>query len=387
MKTLALCKENIDTFAENKVVLFGDHRNAYFLHDTAYTGKFFNLEVRENWDLVKQRSPEWFKLQKTAKVTGSTLYRALGLESLSDLKSHHYEFIKNRSPPDFPDNVKLRLQYGQTNEKHVIATLVGGLLPSLKPNCFSFLEVGPQFVAVKGEEKFIEVSADGVIRCLKGETCDHGGDFKKENLIPIEAKTVFPDLSKPLEPHYRVPARYVPQCLAQMAVYKSKNHWLLSYTQTSCTLLHLRFHSFLWEKMMETVYDLHGGDKPRVPAKLHPQTSNLREMIKQYTHTHCTFVCEIPSFRGIEGVLKEGEIISPYSVCDVRSPQHLDAAEIQTQCQTIAFEGKPLLYVWLESGTQLATRVDYAPTYVLHVYTICLRFSQRISVSTAFLSL
>ena len=65
-------------------------------------------------------------------------------------------------------------------------------------------------------------------------------------------------------------------------------------------------------------------------------------MIKEYTHTHCTFVCEIPSFRAIEGVLKEGEIISPYSVCDVRSPQCLDTAEIQTQCQTIAFEGKPL---------------------------------------------
>ena len=329
MKTLALCNANIDTFAENKVVLFREQKNAHFLHETSYTSRFFNLELRKNWDLIKQRTPEWFKLCRTAKVTGSTLFRALGLESLSDLKSHHYKFIKKRSPPEFPDDVKLRLQYGQNNEKHVIATLVGALLPGLKPNCFVFLEVGPQFVSVKGDNNFMEVSADGVIRCLNGENCDHAGHLEKENIVPIEAKTVFPDLTKPLEPHYRVPAQYVPQCLAQMAVYNTKNHWLLSYTQTSCTLLHMHFHSPLWEKMLEIVHDLHGGDKPKVPSKLHPQTASLREMIKNYTYTHCTFVCEIPSFRGMEGILKEGEIISPYSVCDMRTPQELDPAEIE----------------------------------------------------------
>ena len=342
MRTLAMCRQNLDVFEENKVVQLSKQNNAYFLLDTENTRKYFNLELPENSNLIKQRSPEWFNLRKEAKVTGSTLYKALGLESLGHLKSHHYEFIKKRNPPEFPPEVKVRLQYGQENEKHVIATLVGGFLPALKPKCFAFMEVGPKLMTIKGEKNFIEVSADGLIRCLSSDNCNHNGILDQQKLIPVEAKTVYPDLSKPLEPHYKVPARYVPQCLAEMAAFDATSLWLLSYTQTSCSLLLLHFHDILWKEMIAIAHDLHGGEKPKVPVKLHPMTQTLRKMVNDYTDIHCTFLCEIPSFRGIEGVLRQSEFISPYSVCDIRDNPEVDCDDIEHQSESISFEGKPL---------------------------------------------
>ena len=155
--------------------------------------------------------------------------------------------------------MKVRLQYGQENEKHVIATLVGGFLPALKPKCFAFMEVSPKLMTIKGGKNFIEVSADGLIRCLSSDNCNHNGILDQQKLIPVEAKTVYPDLSKPLEPHYKVPAHYVPQCLAEMAAFDATSLWLLSYTQTSCSLLLLHFHDILWKEMIAIAHDLHGG--------------------------------------------------------------------------------------------------------------------------------
>ena len=343
MRTLSMCRRNSDIFVDSKVVQLSQQKNAYFLLNIDNIRQHFNLELPENSDIIKQRSPEWFTLRKKAKVTGSTLYKALGLESLAHLKSHHYEFVKKRTPPDFPPDVKLCLQYGQENEKHVVATLVGAFLPALKLKCFAFMEVGPKLMTIKGESNFIEVSADGVIRCLSSVSCNHDGILDQQHLIPVEAKTVYPDLSKPLEPHYKVPARYVPQCLAEMAAFDATSLLLLSYTQTSCSLLLLHFHHILWKEMIEIAHNLHGGEKPKVPVKLHPMTQNLWKKVNAYINTHCTFVCEIPSFHGIEGVLQESEFISPYNVCDIRNFPQVDCHAIEHQSESIAFEGKSLL--------------------------------------------
>ena len=71
-------------------------------------------------------------------------------------------------------------------------------------------------------------------------------------------------------------------------------------------------------------------------------TQNLRKKVNDYINTHCTFVCEIPSFRGIEGVLQESEFISHYNVCDIRNFPQVDCHAIEHQSESIAFEGKSL---------------------------------------------
>ena len=317
LSTLAMSRKNSDVFTNSKVVSLHLQNNAHFLFDAERNSQFFDKDLPENFDLIKQRSPQWHALRQKAKVTGSTMYKALGLESLVALKQHHYEFVKKRKPPDFSPEIKLRLQYGQENEKHAVATLLGGFLPAFRPSCYSYLEVGPVMLTVYGEQNFIEVSADGVIRCVRGEDCPQKQKWPYHEVIPIEVKTVYPDHTKPLQPHYRIPPRYVPQCLAEMYVYKCKKLWLISYTENSAALITVLFDTILWEKMLRIAHELHGGEKPKVPVKLHTETKQLWEMISKYTESNSTFVCEIPSFRGVEGTLRESEILSPLSYCDI----------------------------------------------------------------------
>ena len=342
LKTLSACMKNSDVFCDSKIVDFGQQNNSYFLFSCERNSQFFDLNSPENTDLVKQRSDVWFQMRKNAKVTGSTLFNALGLSTLANLKSHHYKFVRRRPPPDFPDDVKQRLKYGQDNEKHGIANIVGAFLPTFKSSCFSYVEVGPTFLTVYGEENFMEVSPDGVLHCLNGETCENRTTLDKHNIIPVEVKCVYPDSSKPLQPHYNLPLQYIPQCLSQMAAYSSPDLWFVSYTENSCTLFILRFHKALWDKMMKIAHELHGGDKPKVPTKLHKETNSLRLMLHSYTKTHCTLLAEITSFHGVETALREGEIISPYNACDMRPVVNLDIENIQQLSHGIGFEAKTL---------------------------------------------
>ena len=136
-------------------------------------------------------------------------------------------------------------------------------------------------------------------------------------MIPIEAKTVYPNHTTPLQPHYRIPPRYIPQCLAEMYAYNCKKLWLISYTENSAVLITVLFDKILWQKKLRIAHELYGREKPKVPVKLHTEMKQLREMISKYTESHCTFVCEIPSFRGVAETLRESEILSPLSYCDV----------------------------------------------------------------------
>ena len=341
LKALATARRNLDVFCENRVVFLQEQNNAFHLYPPEKVGITFDLSLRKNSDIVKQRSNEWFQLRKHVKVTGSTLHRALGLESLSELKQHHYQFIKKRPKPPFPEDVQKRVDYGKGNEKNAIASIVGGLLCAYKPRCYAFQEVGSLFGTVK-EENFILVSPDGVLQCIGGENCPLNNKIEQHSLIPLEVKCVYPDTSKPLQPMYNLPARYVPQCLSEMAVYNAKYMWFGSYTVTSMSLIRVIFDQKLWEKMISIAFDLHGGEKPRVPTKLHPDTKELKQLVSSFIEKNCVFLCEVPSFRCVESVLRESTFLSPHSFCSVRREEKLDIDNLQRQSKVITYECVPL---------------------------------------------
>ena len=110
MQCLAECRRNMEVFSSQPVVNLHEQNNAVFLFSAERNSQYFDLSLSQNYDIIKQRSATWLTLWKTAKVTGSTLYNALGLSSLSDLKQHHYQFIKKCSPLPFSDDVKKRLE-------------------------------------------------------------------------------------------------------------------------------------------------------------------------------------------------------------------------------------------------------------------------------------
>ena len=92
---------------------------------------------------------------------------------------------KKRAPLPFPEDGKKRLRYGAENEKHVIATVLGNLMPSLLPRCFAYQEVAAVFLTVGNEEKFMEVSTDGLLMCFGGENCSERKSTENHYSIPL----------------------------------------------------------------------------------------------------------------------------------------------------------------------------------------------------------
>ena len=108
--------------------------------------------------------------------------------------------------------------------------------------------------------------------------------------IPLEAKCIYLDSLKPIEPMYQMYACYVPQTLAEMAAYSCNCLWLVSFVVRSVVLLQVRFDVELWQKMCHVCIDLHRGEKPKVPVKLHPLTKSLKADVTKFITTHCTFI-------------------------------------------------------------------------------------------------
>ena len=65
---------------------------------------------------MKQRSHLWYKLCREAKVTGSPLYKGLGLDTLKLKKEHFEEFILKENPKPFSEEVQKMIDYGTKNE-------------------------------------------------------------------------------------------------------------------------------------------------------------------------------------------------------------------------------------------------------------------------------
>ncbi|VDI45018.1 Hypothetical predicted protein [Mytilus galloprovincialis] len=100
-----------------------------------------NKDTNDDTRKIKQRSEEWFSIRKQAKVTGSTLYKAIGLENLSSMRDHFDNVICNLKEAPKNQFTIAAMQHGTDNEINAMSTLVGKILPSLFPD-MEFYEEG-----------------------------------------------------------------------------------------------------------------------------------------------------------------------------------------------------------------------------------------------------
>ena len=83
-----------------------------------------SLDDNKILSTINQRSIAWFSVRKTAVLTGSTLYKALGFDRLKAQKAH-YETVLQGKEPSTPDSETLkRMEYGSRNEINAVTTLV-----------------------------------------------------------------------------------------------------------------------------------------------------------------------------------------------------------------------------------------------------------------------
>ena len=135
--------------AENKYVKLHKQHNFFGLLPSEYVSHHMNLEIEPNTKYCSQYSTLWWKLHKKAVITGSTLYKGLGFETLKAEREHINLFVKNRPAPQVPPEVQKYMEFRKNNEVHVISTLVSTLLPALKPSCYTSMKLDPDLSTEK----------------------------------------------------------------------------------------------------------------------------------------------------------------------------------------------------------------------------------------------
>ena len=163
---------------------------------------------------------------------------------------------------------------------------------------------------------------DGITQCKHGEVCtkDHRGRKK----IVVEVKCHYPSEDFPKFPMYRLPTRYIPQMLAEMAVHGVEELWLLSYTLYIMTVSIVYFNVKLWEKLLQLTESKYGAENVPILMKLHPSSKSLKSDLVKFINTHTHQMCEVPSFRGEIIVNLPDEYISPYVPVNIPTPNVLD---------------------------------------------------------------
>ena len=111
---------------------------------------------------IKQRSERWFQIRKTSLVTGSTINKAIGLETLKKQREHLEIASGKMKSPEVSDDLQAMFDYGTVNEVNAVATFVSSVLPSFCPDGV-FYEEGCYTEENDGKVVLV-VSPDGSIR-------------------------------------------------------------------------------------------------------------------------------------------------------------------------------------------------------------------------------
>ena len=81
-----------------------------------------DLNITDNSSYVKQHSAEWHVQCNSAMVTGSTLGKVIGLQTLKEQKEYYQMKFKNKKQVISPELRKI-LDHGIENEVHIFLIL------------------------------------------------------------------------------------------------------------------------------------------------------------------------------------------------------------------------------------------------------------------------
>ena len=131
---------NLDVHIRDKAwhINLIEHSNNFQLLPPEIFKMVLDIDKEENYQYIKQRTTEWFKIRKNAHVTGSTLNKAFGLDTLLKQKEHHYVFVRGHQEPPVSRELQKMFDHGTRNEIDAITTLVSTIVPAYLPACFAF---------------------------------------------------------------------------------------------------------------------------------------------------------------------------------------------------------------------------------------------------------
>ena len=312
---MAALNNNLDVHIREKVrhINLIEHSNNFQLLPPEIVKMVLDIDKEENYQYIKQRTTECFKIRKNTRVTGSTLNKALGLDTLLKQKERHYVFVRGRQEPPVSRELQKMFDHGTRNKINAIATLVSTIVPAYLPACFAFYEVGPCFISGESRKNILEVSADGILQCAFGENCPNA-DIHGPRRIVVEIKSPVPQQNVPETIYYEVPTRYVPQIQAELKAYDCSELWLVCSTAVSASVIVVNYDNILWESIFKIVEELYGPEKPVIPTRLHGHLKDLRATIAKSKKTHSHLMCEVPTVTGeASNITLDPHFKSPYS--------------------------------------------------------------------------
>ncbi|VDI57982.1 Hypothetical predicted protein [Mytilus galloprovincialis] len=132
-KTGSVLNNAEHVFAKGNIVNVKLQRNVRFLQSPNEIKERLNVNVVPT-HLTKQHNQEWIDSRRKAKVTGSTIYAAIGCDSLKKQKQHFDKVISGVEADEPSKEQQNAMRHGTKSEIHEIATLSRVIMPSLFPD-------------------------------------------------------------------------------------------------------------------------------------------------------------------------------------------------------------------------------------------------------------
>ena len=173
-------------------------------------------------------------------------------------------------------------------------------MPAFFPRCHILHEVGSLFIPAPGHPRFIEVSPEGIIKCIRN--C---GICNNQMQIPIgtmalELKCPYTSIhNKTMLPvHYQPPQYYCCQLLSQLMAMNTNVMVFGSWSPESMAISFVDKCDKTWKPLFGLARELFADGNLSKPSTLHGQSNSLQPSLKTFSDHKSTFVAEIPILNG-----------------------------------------------------------------------------------------
>lgn len=265
-------------------------------------------EVRKSCDLspdediqphlLKQRTPEWFRLRNTVKVTGSVMQKAAGLDTLASQREYFDIVIGGKDATPVTDIQQNAMDYGSKNEINAIATVVSKIVPVYYPG-YTFYEEGAYMVKNEHGKEIAVVSPDGSLR------------YGSKKPISLEIKCPFPQYSGATPVFYNVKKRHIVQSLAESYVLGADEHLYISWSKQSATVFRMKSNVNLLKKVLDEVNNLYYTEIPKRPTRIEAESRTIKVEVKGEV-SKAELLCEVPSVVAASKPATRQSTKSPY---------------------------------------------------------------------------
>lgn len=273
------------------------------LHESKLAQRLYELKLEDdlpenyvgNTTVTKQRTDTWLKYRETFYVTGSTLHKGIGLQTLKAMQEHYDQHVLKKPVKDIDDEVKKYMDHGTKNEENAIWTLCQNIMPFFYPDLV-YCEEGCYAVSSESSGKsMICVSPDGSLRTHFSEDGSRG-----EAVLACEIKCPYPNKHKP-PVHYKIPEYYICQVLAEMVALDVQECIYLSWSSESTTVFRVTFDEACWKMITSETEVLFGSLNLENKSTCKPKRLNapfrkqLTEKLQTFQTENVELLAEVPS--------------------------------------------------------------------------------------------